>query len=80
MDQQEEAEGAEEERLARIGGFTCQGRIEVLHDKVQWMDSLLSLLPPVQIHFGFQVQPKGFTSFTPAFLKSATFRVATVKS
>jgi hypothetical protein len=25
MDQQEEAEGAEEERLARIGGFTCEG-------------------------------------------------------
>jgi hypothetical protein len=25
MDQQEEAEGAEEERLARIVGFTCEG-------------------------------------------------------
>lgn len=29
--------------------------MEVLHDRGQWMDSLLSLLPPVQIHFGFQV-------------------------
>jgi hypothetical protein len=25
IDQQEEAEGAEEERLARIGGLTCEG-------------------------------------------------------
>jgi len=53
MDQQEEAEGAEEGRLARIGGINWQSGIEALHARVPWMDSLLSLLPPVQMHFGF---------------------------
>jgi hypothetical protein len=33
--QQEEAEGAEEERFARIGGVTCQVGMEVLHDSFQ---------------------------------------------
>jgi hypothetical protein len=60
MDQQEEAEGAEEERRAGIVEFTWQGGMEVLHDRVQRMDSLRSLLPPVQMHFGFQDQ--GFSS------------------
>ena len=56
MDQQEEAEEAEEaeeEKLARIVEFTWQGGMEILHDRVQRIDSLLSLLPPVQMHFGF---------------------------
>jgi hypothetical protein len=53
MDQQEEAEEAGEERLARIVEFTWQGGMEILHDRVQRIDSLLSLLPPVQMHFGF---------------------------
>jgi hypothetical protein len=35
MDQQEEAEGgAEEGRLARIGGITCQSGGEALHARV----------------------------------------------
>jgi hypothetical protein len=53
MGQQEEAEGAEEERFARTGGVTSQVGMEVLHDSVPWMDSLLSPLSPVQMHFGF---------------------------
>jgi hypothetical protein len=51
--QQEEAEGAEEGRLAKIGGVTCQVGMEGLHDSIPWIFSLLSPLPPVQRHFGF---------------------------
>lgn len=58
MDQQEEAEKAEEEELAGIGGFTRKSRVKGRCDDLQLSESPLSLLPPVQIHFGFQVDPK----------------------
>ena len=70
-DQQEEAEGAEEESLAGIGGFTCEGGFEVFHDRVQWMDTLLSLLPPVHMHFGFQAPCFGRATLSPSIISSS---------
>jgi len=56
MDQQEEAEEAENEGLTPIEQFICKGRNWAWQFWFQLVDSLLSLLPPVQTHFGLPVK------------------------